>query len=132
MNFHYVHSSGLIRNILWRNIKRKGKNRMGLQILGWSMLIIGLILIVWGFIEFPENEWLKGDFLSLALSGVVLITGALAILKISPWLIIVAIIIATVLLAIYIWNFHMGIANTLISYVVVLAVVSWLISLVLK
>lgn len=105
---------------------------MGLQILGWSMLIIGLILIVWGFIEFPENEWLKGDFLSLALSGVVLITGALAILKISPWLIIIAIIIATVLLAIYIWNFHMGIANTLISYVVVLAVVSWLISLVLK
>lgn len=105
---------------------------MGLQILGWSMLIIGLILIVWGFVEFPESEWLKDDFLSLALSGAVLIAGSLAILKMSPWLIITAIIVVTLLLAIYIWNFHMGIANTIISYVVALAIVGWLISLVLK
>jgi len=31
------------------NLKTKGANTMGLQILGWSIVIIGLILVVWGF-----------------------------------------------------------------------------------
>lgn len=114
------------------NLKTKGVSAMGLQILAWSMLLIGLILVAWGFIEFPISESLTQDFLSLALSGMVLIAGGLAILQTPAWLIIAAIIITTLLLAIYIWNFQMGLANTLISYVIMLALVGWLISLVLK
>lgn len=66
------------------------------------------------------------------MSGMVLVAGGLAILKAPAWLIIAAIIIATVLLAIYIWNFNMSLANTLISYVVTLAFVGWLTSLMIK
>lgn len=113
-------------------LKVKGANTMGLQILAWSMVLIGLILVAWGFFEFPVNESLTQDFLSLALSGVVLLAGGLAILKTPAWLVIAVIIIATILLAIYIWNFHMGIANTLISYIIMLGIVGWLISLVVK
>ncbi|MFD1413059.1 hypothetical protein [Oceanobacillus jeddahense] len=105
---------------------------MVLQILSWSMLIIGFIIIIWGFFEFPANEWVGKDFLSFAISGMILIAGGLAILKASAGLIIAAIIIAALLLAVYIWIFQMGAANTLISYVITLALVGWLISLVLK
>ncbi len=110
----------------------KGVSIMGLQILGWTMVIVGLIVEAWGVVEFPVSEFLKSDFLSLAVSGVVLIAGGLAVLKMPVWLIIAAIIVATILLALYIWSFRMGIANTLISYVIMLAIVGWLISLLLK
>ncbi|MCF1584418.1 hypothetical protein LQF61_06980 [Tetragenococcus koreensis] len=105
---------------------------MGLQILGWTMVIVGLIVDAWGVVEFPVSEFLKSDFLSFAVSGVVLIAGGLAVLKMPAWLTIAAIIAATILLALFIWNFRMGIANTLISYVIMLAIVGWLISLLLK
>ncbi|GBD61948.1 putative uncharacterized protein [Tetragenococcus halophilus subsp. halophilus] len=110
----------------------KGVNIMGLQILGWTMVVVGLIVDAWGFVEFPVNEFLKSDFLSLIVSGAVLIAGGLAVLKMPAWLTIAAIIVATIVLALYIWSFRMGIANTLISYIIMFAIVGWLISLLLK
>ncbi|MCF1685614.1 hypothetical protein LQF67_08430 [Tetragenococcus halophilus] len=105
---------------------------MGLQILGWTMVIVGLIVEAWGVVEFPVSEFLKSDFLSFVVSGVVLIAGGLAVLKMPAWLTIAVIIVATIFLALFIWSFRMGIANTLISYVIMLAIVGWLISLLLK
>jgi len=110
----------------------KGVSIMGLQILGWTMVIVGLIVEAWGVVEFPVSEFLKSDFLSFVVSGVVLIAGGLAVLKMPAWLTIAVIIVATIFLALFIWSFRMGIANTLISYVIMLAIVGWLISLLLK
>lgn len=125
MNFKKIHSNKL-------NLKMKEVSIMGLQILGWTMVIVGLIVDAWGVVEFPASEFLKSDFLSFVVSGVVLIAGGLAVLKMPAWLTIAAIIVATIFLALFIWSFRMGIANTLISYVIILAVVGWLISLLLK
>ncbi|MDN6567852.1 MAG: hypothetical protein L0L19_02940, partial [Tetragenococcus halophilus] len=66
---------------------------MGLQILGWTMVIVGLIVEAWGVVEFPVSEFLKSDFLSFVVSGVVLIAGGLAVLKMPAWLTIAAIIV---------------------------------------
>ncbi|WP_188734265.1 hypothetical protein [Oceanobacillus neutriphilus] len=105
---------------------------MGLQILGWSFVVIGVVIILWGLFEFPMNQWLGLDFLSFAASGMVAIAIGLAICKAAAFLIIAAILVTALLLILYIWQAAMGMGMSIISYVVTAALVTWLISLVLK
>ncbi|GAB2571784.1 hypothetical protein GCM10026983_43290 [Gracilibacillus alcaliphilus] len=105
---------------------------MGWQILGWSLVIIGVVIILWGLFEFPMNQWLELDFLSFVVSGMVSIAIGLAICKAAAFLIIAAILISTLLLVVYIWQAALGMGMSMISYIVMAALVTWLISLVLK
>jgi fatty acid desaturase len=113
-------------------VQQKGGRTMGLQILGWSLIVIGIIITLWGFFEFPMNQWLGLDFLSFAVSGVVLIAGGLAILKLPAVLIIAAILAAALLLVLYTWQMPLDFGVALISYIIIAALAIWLISLVLK
>src|SRR5690625_626686 len=112
--------------------QQKGGRTMGLQILGWSLIVIGIIITLWGFFEFPMNQWLGLDFLNFAVSGVVLIAGGLAILKLPAVLIIAAILAAALLLVLYTWQMPLDFGVALISYIIIAALAIWLISLVLK
>jgi len=112
--------------------QQKGGRTMGLQILGWSLLVIGIIITLWGFFEFPVNQWLRLDFLNYAVSGIVLIAGGLAILKLPAVLIIAAILIAALLLVLYTWQAPMDFVVSLITYIIIAALAIWLISLVIK
>jgi len=112
--------------------QQKGGRTMGLQILGWSLLVIGIIITLWGFFEFPMSQWLGLDFLSFAVSGIVLIAGGLAILKSPAVLIIAAILIAALLLVLFTWQAQMDFGVSLITYIIIAALAIWLISLVLK
>lgn len=105
---------------------------MGLLIFGWSLVIIGVIIGLWSFFEFPMTEWLGLDFLSFVVSAVVLLAVGLAILKMPAWLIIVTIIIGALLLLLYVWKFQMGFAESLISYIIIVALTTWLVSLVVR
>ncbi len=109
--------------------KQKGGRTMGLQILGWSLLVIGGIISFWGVFEFPMNQWLGLEFLSFAVSGIVLIAGGLAILKSPAVLIIAAILIAALLLVLYTWQAPIDFGASLITYVIIAALAIWLISL---
>ena len=112
--------------------QQKGGRTMGLQILGWSLLVIGIIITLWGFFEFSMDQWLGLDFLSFAVSGIVLIGVGLAILKLPAVLIIAAILIAGLLLVLYTWQAPMDFGVSLITYIIIAALAIWLISLVLK
>lgn len=115
-----------------RVTQQKGGRTMGLQILGWSLLIIGIIITLWGFFEFPMNQWLGLDFLSFTVSGVVLIAGGMAILKSPAVLIIAAILVAALLLVLFTWQAQIDFGVSLITYIIIAALAIWLISLVLK
>lgn len=115
-----------------KNKQRKGEHTMGLLIFGWSLVIIGVIIGLWSFFEFPMTEWLGLDFLSFVVSAVVLLAVGLAILKMPAWLIIVTIIIGALLLLLYVWKFQMGFAESLISYIIIVALTTWLVSLVVR
>lgn len=114
------------------NMQKKGGRSMGLQILGWSMVVIGAVMAIWGFYEYPASEWWGIGFLNYVVSGMVLIAGGLAILKISALLTVAAIIIAALLLAVYIWNMQLDFFSALLSYVLTAALTTWLVSLLLR
>ncbi|MFD1413038.1 hypothetical protein [Oceanobacillus jeddahense] len=104
----------------------------GFQILGGTFLVIGIVILIWGFFEIPMNQWLGLDFLSFAFSGMVLITSGLAICKAPSFLTIVTILISALILALYIWAAAMGMGMTILSYIIAAAITLWLISLALK
>ncbi|WP_440896360.1 hypothetical protein ACS127_17840 [Amphibacillus sp. Q70] len=115
-----------------KNKQRKGERSMGLLILGWSLVIIGIVIGLWGFFEFPLTEWLSLNFLSLVVSAVVLLAIGFVILKMPVWLIILAIVIGALLLLFYVWKFQMGFVESLISYIIIVALAIWLVSLVVR
>lgn len=116
-----------------RNQKTKRENRsMELIILGWSFVVIGLIIAIWGFIEIPASNWWGTEFLAFAIGGMIFIAGGLTILKMPGWFITIAILIAALLLILFIWKSQMELAAALLCYVVVAALVLWLIRLILK
>ncbi|WP_040979428.1 hypothetical protein [Oceanobacillus jeddahense] len=102
------------------------------QILGGTFLVIGIVILIWGFFEIPMNQWLGLDFLSFAFSGMILITSGLAICKAPSFLTIVTILISVLILALYIWAAAMGMGMTILSYIIAAAITIWLISLTLK
>lgn len=108
---------------------QKGWFQMGLVILGWSIIIIGLVIAIWGMIDFPISEWLGPDFLSLIVSSFVLITGGLAVLTAPAWMTISGIVLTTLFVFGYIWQIQMETAMTVISYIILGALAAWLISL---
>ncbi|WP_062049164.1 hypothetical protein [Bacillus sp. JCM 19034] len=115
-----------------KNMHKKGGRSMGLQILGWSMVVIGAVIAIWGFYEFPASEWFGIGFLNYVVSGMVLIAGGLALLKVSALMTVAAIIIASLLLAVYIWNMQLDFFSALLSYVLTAALTTWLVSLLLR
>jgi len=116
-----------------RHPKTKWEERsMGFIILGWSFVVIGVIVAIWGFMEYPASAWLSTELLAFAIGGASFIAAGLAILKTPGWLIAIAILIAALLLIIFIWKSNMDLPSALLSSVVVAALTTWLVHLSLK
>lgn len=116
-----------------RNLKtKKEEHAMGLSILGWSLVVIGVITAVWGFIEIPASNWWGTEFLAFAIGGLIFIAGGLAFLKMPGGLITIAILLAALLLILFIWKAQLELASAILCYVVVAALAAWLIKLALR
>lgn len=102
---------------------------MGLLILGWVMIVVAVILGLMGAFSFPVGKWAQPEFLSMLVSALVLLAGGMAVIKAASWMTILAIILAAVSLIVYAWSLKMDLGPTIISYVIIIALAGWLISL---
>ncbi|MFB9278707.1 hypothetical protein [Cohnella cellulosilytica] len=115
-----------------RNPKKWEERSMGLVILGWSLVVVGVVIASWGFFEVPASSWRETEFLAFAIGGMAFIAGGLAFLKVPGWLIVIAIMIAALLLILFIWKSQLDWGSALLCYVTVAALAAWLVRLALK
>lgn len=116
-----------------KNLIKEGKTHMsGLTILGYALIVLGVITCIWGGGQYPVNL-MDPNFMSFLVSGLVLLTIGVAVIHNAPtWLILGAIFVTGLTTIVYIIGFKMPIYVLLSGIVVVLGLVLWLTTLVLK
>lgn len=104
----------------------------GLTILGYVLIIFGVIIGFWGGVQFPFNI-MNSEFMSFLVSMFVLITIGISLLKNVPnWLLLGLLWITVVLIIIYLYGFKMPILVLLAGIVVILGIGWWLTTLISK
>ena len=104
----------------------------GLIILGYVLIILGVVIGFWGGAQFPINI-MNGEFMSFLVSAFVLITIGIALLKNVPnWLTLGLLWITVVLNIIFLYGFKMPIWVLLAGIMVLLAIGGWLTTLISK
>lgn len=115
------------------NLIKEGKTAMsGLTILGYVLIALGIITCVWGGGQYPVNI-MDSDFMSFLISGLFLVTIGIAVIRKIPfWLILGAIYLTGVATIIYMLILKMPMYSLLAGIVVIVGLVLWLSTKVLK
>lgn len=116
-----------------QNLIKEGKTAMsGLTILGYVLIALGIIICVWGGGQYPVNM-MDSDFMSFLISGLFLVTIGIAVIRKIPfWLILGAIYLTGVATIIYMLILKIPIYSLLAGIVVIVGLVLWLSTKVLK
>lgn len=115
------------------NLIKEGKTCMsGLTILGYVLIALGIITCIWGGGQFPVNLMDK-NFMSFLVGGLFSLTMGIAVIRNVPfWLILGAILVTGAATVVYMIGLKMDIYTLLAGIVVILGLVWWLTTLVLK
>jgi len=104
----------------------------GLTILGYVLVVLGLIVSIGGGVLKPM-DLMNSEFMSFLTGGLVLITIGLPLVKNAPhWLLLGSLWITAVSVIFYMYGFHMPVWVFASGLVVVLGIGYWLTSLILK
>lgn len=116
-----------------KNLIKEGKTNMsGLTILGYVLIALGVITCIWGGGQYSVNL-MDPNFMSFLVGGLFLITVGIAVIRNVPsWLILGAIFVTGVATIVYMVGLKMHIYTLLAGIVVILGLVLWLTTLVLK
>ncbi|AGL02822.1 helix-turn-helix domain-containing protein [Desulfoscipio gibsoniae] len=118
---------------LQENLIKEGKaNMSGLTILGYILIALGVITCIWGGGQYPVNL-MTPNFMSYLVGGLFLLTIGIAVIhKVPSWLILGAIFVTGAATILYMIGLKMPIYALLSGIVVILGLVLWLTTLVLK
>ncbi|WP_434509854.1 helix-turn-helix domain-containing protein [Desulfitobacterium sp. AusDCA] len=115
------------------NLIKEGKTNMsGLTILGYVLIALGVITCIWGGGQYSVNL-MDPNFMSFLVGGLFLVTVGIAVIRNVPsWLILGAIFVTGAATIVYMVGLEMPIYALLAGIVVILGLVLWLTTLVLK
>lgn len=115
------------------NLIKEGKTSMsGLTILGYVLIALGVITCIWGGGQYPVNIT-DPNFMSFLIGGLFLITIGIAVIrKVPSWLILGAIFVTGAATIVYMIILKMPVYTLLAGIVVILGLVLWLATMVLK
>lgn len=115
------------------NLIKEGKADMsGLTILGYVLIALGVITCIWGGGQYPV-KLMDTNFMSFLVGGLFLITIGIAVIRNVPsWLILGAIFVTGAAAIVYMIILKMPIYTLLAGIVVILGLMLWLATLVLK
>lgn len=115
------------------NLIREGRTNMsGLTILGYLLVVLGVIVGIWGGTLYPVNL-MNSDFMSFLVGGLVLLTAGMALIRNLPnWLLVGAVAVTAAAVVVYLIGFHMGVFVLLTGIAVTVAFAWWMITLILK
>ncbi len=115
------------------NLIKEGKTSMsGLTILGYVLIALGVITCIWGGGQYPVNIT-DPNFMSYLIGGLFLITIGIAVIRRVPsWLILGAIFVTGAATIVYMIILKMHVYTLLAGIVVILGLVLWLATMVLK
>ena len=115
------------------NLIKEGRTSMsGLAILGYVLIVLGVIVGIWGGAQFPINL-MNSDFMSFLVSGLVLLTVGLAIIRNIPsWILLAAVYLTVASIIVYLIGFQMSMFVLLSGIVVVLGFGLWFTTLIIK
>ncbi|MDF2804233.1 MAG: putative transcription factor, like protein [Anaerocolumna sp.] len=115
------------------NLIKEGKTHMsGLTILGYVLIALGVITCIWGGGQYPISLT-ESNFMSFLVGGLFLITIGIAVIQNVPsWLIFGAILVTGATTIVYMIGLKMHIYALLSGIVVILGLMLWLVTLVLK
>ncbi len=116
-----------------KNLIKEGKTNMsGLSILGYVLIALGVITCIWGGGQFPVSLMDK-NFMSFLVGGLFLVTIGIAVIRNVPsWLIVGAIFVTGAASIVYMIILKIQTFTLLAGIVVILGLVFWLTTLVLK
>ncbi len=113
-------------------IKEGRRNMSGLTILGYVLVALGVITGIWGGGQYSVNL-MDPKFMSFLVGGLFLLTIGIALIRNVPsWLILGAIFVTGAAAIVYMVGLKMHIYTLLAGIVVILGLVLWLTTLVLK
>lgn len=115
------------------NLIKEGKTNMsGLTILGYVLIALGVITCIWGGGQYPV-KLMDQNFMSFLVGGLFLITIGIAVIHNVPaWMILGAIFITGAATIVYMIVLKMPVYTLLAGIVVIIGLVLWLATLVLK
>ncbi len=115
------------------NLIKEGRRIMsGLTILGYVLIVLGVITCIWGGGQYSVNL-MDPNFMSFLVGGLFLLTVGIAVIRNVPsWLILGAIFVTGAATIVYMVGLKMHIYSLLAGIVVILGLVLWLTTLVLK
>ncbi len=104
----------------------------GLTILGYVLIVLGLIVGIGGGILKP-TDLMNSEFMSFLTGGLMLITIGLPLVKNVPhWILLGSLWITAASLIFYLYGFHMPVWVFVSGLLVVLGIGFWLTALILK
>ena len=115
------------------NLIKEGRHNMsGLTILGYVLIALGVITCIWGGRQYSVNL-MDPKFMSFLVGGLFLLTMGIAVIRYVPfWLILGAIFVSGAVTIVYMVGTKMHIYALLSGIVVILGLVLWFTTLVLK
>lgn len=115
------------------NLIKEGKRNMaGLTILGYVLIALGVVTCIWGGGQYPVNLR-ETSFMSFLIGGLFLVTTGIALIHHVPsWLLIGALFVTGIVIITFMVVVKMEMFPLLAGIVVIVGIVLWLTTLVLK
>ncbi len=115
------------------NLIKEGKTSMsGLGILGFVLLALGIIVVIWGGALNSVN-FMNSGFMAFLIGGLILLTVGLALISYVPnWLLLSALYVTGAAVIVYLISCKMPIYVLLSGIVVTLGAAWWLTTLILR
>jgi Predicted transcriptional regulators len=118
---------------LVKKLKKEGNKTMtGLSILGYVLIVMGILIIIWGGLLYPVN-FMNSDFMSFLVGGLVLLTIGVVIIHVAPiWLTLTILWLLAASTVMFLIVFIKPITVALMGITVILGFALWLTLLLLK
>ena len=115
------------------NLIREGRiNMSGLTILGYLLVVLGVIVGIWGGTLYPVHL-MNSDFMSFLVGGLVLLSIGMALIRNIPnWLLAGAVVVTAAAVVVYMIGFKMELFVLLAGIAVTAAFAWWMITLIRK
>ncbi len=115
------------------NLIKEGRSKMsGLTILGYVLIVLGVITGIWGGGQYPVNL-MNPDFMSFLVGGLYVLTIGIAVIrKVPSWLILGAVFVTGAATIVFMVGLKMEIYTLLAGIAVILGFLLWLTGLIRK
>lgn len=115
------------------NLIKEARSKIsGLVILGYVLVSLGVIVLLWGGTQYPLYL-MNNHFMTYLVGGLILTTVGLAVVRGTPtWLLLGALYLTEISTILYMFSVRMHLFTLLSGIVVTLGLVWWLTTLIMK